>query len=68
MQTEKRDGQELRQDLQDEQDGLPMRDGSPSGETIFLIPIPFSILPILFILSKFSSITESFRHWPWRVK
>jgi len=47
MQTEKRDAQELRQDLQDEQDELPMRDESPNAETVFLMPILVSILSIL---------------------
>jgi hypothetical protein len=47
MQTEKRDRQELRQDEQDEQDGLPPRDEPPNGEALLLIPILFYILSIL---------------------
>jgi hypothetical protein len=35
VQTEKGDRQELRQDLQDEQDGLPMRDESPTVKPSF---------------------------------
>jgi hypothetical protein len=61
MQTEKRDMQEVRQDEQDKQDGLPRRGESPNGETVILKPILSSILSILFILSKFRSVTESFR-------
>jgi hypothetical protein len=39
--------QKLRQDLQDEQDGLPMREKSPKGERVFLMPIFFFIPSIL---------------------
>ncbi len=42
--------QTLRQDLQDEQDGLPAQKRSPNGEALCPMPICFSILYILFIL------------------
>jgi hypothetical protein len=61
MQTEDRKRQPLRQDLQDEQDGLPNREQSPNGEAPFLMSICFSILSILFILSNFDVLTASLR-------
>jgi hypothetical protein len=51
----------LRQDLQDEQDGLAIQKQSPNGETLILTPSRFPILSILFILSKFHALAESFR-------
>jgi len=50
----------LRQDLQDEQDGMPIQKLSPIGEAVLLTRICFSILSILLILSDFDALTASF--------
>jgi hypothetical protein len=51
---EDRDRQTLKQDLQDEQDGLQTQEQSPIDEGFSFIPICFSILSILSILSNFN--------------
>ena len=43
------------QDLQDQQDGLPILEQSPKSEALFLTPICF---PILLILSNYNAVTE----------
>jgi hypothetical protein len=52
--------QKLRQDLQDEPDGLQPRQQSPNSEARLLKQIRFSILYILFILSNPSFLTAWF--------
>jgi hypothetical protein len=51
MQMEDRNRQKLRQDLQDEQDRLPIRGQSPNGQALFLMPIFFSdpVHPVNFL-------------------
>jgi hypothetical protein len=43
MQLKDRERKKFRQDLQDEQDGLPIRERSPNSEALFLMSILFYI-------------------------
>jgi len=59
MQIEERPRQTLRQDVQDEQDGLRLKEQSPNGGALFLMPTVFH--PVnLFILSDFIALTAWF--------
>jgi len=48
------DRKRFKQDLQDEQDGKPLKERSPNSEASWLLPTCFFILQILFILSNSS--------------